>query len=119
MIELMIFLIQIIELIIKFNLYYTLDDICLPGAIRELCEARDSGVVQFVDCEQYCWVCFILAFPVLMYSGGKKNPDLPIKSTENLNMTCRHCVRLVTTPTDVVLCLYSQLYEIVLRIYIY
>ena len=67
MIELMIFLIQIIELIIKFNLYYTLDDICLPGAIRELCEARDSGVVQFVDCEQYCWVCFILAFPVLMY----------------------------------------------------
>ena len=51
-----------------------------------------------------------------MYSGGKKNPDLPIKSTENLNMTCRHCKRLVTTPTDVVLRLYSQLYEIALRI---
>ena len=52
----------------------------------------------------------------LTYSGGKKNPDLPIKSTENLNMTCGHCKRLVTTPTDVVLCLYSQLYEIALRI---
>ena len=26
-----------------------LDDICLAGAIRELCEARDSGIVQFVD----------------------------------------------------------------------
>ena len=52
----------------------------------------------------------------LMYSGGKKNPDLPIKSIENLYMTCRHCKRLVTTPTDVVLCLYSQLYEIALRI---
>ena len=50
------------------------------------------------------------------YSGGKKNPDLPIKSTENLNMTCRHCKRLVTTPTDVVLCLYCQLYKIALRI---
>ena len=52
----------------------------------------------------------------VFYSGGKKNPDLLIKSTENLNMTCRHCKRLVTTPTDVVLCLYSQLYEIALRI---
>ena len=45
-----------------------------------------------------------------MYSGGKKNPDLPIKSTENLNMTCRHCKRLVTTPTDVVLCIYTVSY---------
>ena len=44
-----------------------------------------------------------------IYSGGKKNPDLPIKSTENINMTCRHCKHLVTTPTDAVLCLYSQL----------
>ena len=44
-----------------------------------------------------------------MYSDGKKNPDLPIKSTENLNMTCRQCKRLVTTPTDVELCLYNQL----------
>ena len=50
------------------------------------------------------------------YSGGKKNPDLPIKSTENLNLTCRHCKRLVTTPTDVVWWLYSQLNEIALRI---
>ena len=32
-----------------------------------------------------------------IYSGGKKNPDLPIKSTETLNMTCRHCKRLVRT----------------------
>ena len=51
-----------------------------------------------------------------MYSGGKKNPDLPIKSTENLNMISRHCKRLGTTPTNVVLCLYSQLHEIALRI---
>ena len=50
------------------------------------------------------------------YSGGKKNPDLGIKSTENLKMTCRHSKRLVITPTDVVLCLYSQLYDIALRI---
>ena len=50
-----------------------------------------------------------------IYSDGKKNPDLPIKFTENLNMTCRHCKRLVTTPTDVVLCLYSQLYDMALR----
>ena len=51
-----------------------------------------------------------------IYSGGKKNPDISIKSTENLNMTCRHSKRLITTPTNVVLCLYSQLYEIALRI---
>ena len=31
-----------------------LDDICLAGAIRELCVARDSGVVQFVDRNQMC-----------------------------------------------------------------
>ena len=31
-----------------------LDDICVAGAIRELCEARDSGVVQFVDRNQIC-----------------------------------------------------------------
>ena len=55
---------------------------------------------------------------IVKYSGGKKNPDLHIKFIENLNMTCRHCKckRLVTTPTDVVLWLYSQLYEILLRI---
>ena len=29
-----------------------LDDTCLAGAIRELCEARDSGVAQFVVCNQ-------------------------------------------------------------------
>ena len=25
------------------------DDVCLADAIRELCEARDSGLTQFVD----------------------------------------------------------------------
>ena len=54
-----------------------------------------------------------------IYSGGKKNPDLPIKSIENLIMTCRHCKRLVTTPTDIVFYLYSQLYKIALQIIIY
>ena len=29
-----------------------LDDICLAGAIRELCESRDIGIVQFVDRNQ-------------------------------------------------------------------
>ena len=38
----------------QFQLITQLDDICLAGAIRELCEARDSGVVQFVDCNQMC-----------------------------------------------------------------
>ena len=31
-----------------------LDDISLASAIRELCEARDSGVVQFVYRNQIC-----------------------------------------------------------------
>ena len=31
-----------------------LDDICLAGVIRELCEARDSGIVQFVNRNQIC-----------------------------------------------------------------
>ena len=31
-----------------------LDDICLASAIRELCEARDRGFVQFVDRNQLC-----------------------------------------------------------------
>ena len=31
-----------------------LDDICLADAIRELCETRDSGIVQFVDRNQIC-----------------------------------------------------------------
>ena len=44
-----------------------------------------------------------------MYSGGKKNPDLPIKSTENLNMTCRHGKRLVTTPL-MLCCVYTVSY---------
>ena len=43
MIGLIIFLIYIIELIIIFNVYVTqLDDIYVAGAIRELCETRDS-----------------------------------------------------------------------------
>ena len=58
----------------------------------------------------------ILYIMLYTYSGGKKNPDLSIKSTEILNMTCSHCKHLVTTPTDVVLCSYSQLYEIALQI---
>ena len=28
------------------------DNICIAGAIRELCEARDSGVPQFADATQ-------------------------------------------------------------------
>ena len=28
------------------------DDVCLADAIRELCEARDSGLTQFVDDNQ-------------------------------------------------------------------
>ena len=31
-----------------------LDAVCLAGAIRELCESRDSGIVQFVDRNQIC-----------------------------------------------------------------
>ena len=55
----------------------------------------------------------------MSYSGGKKNPDLPIKTTENLNMTCRHCKRLVITPPPPLMmlcCVYSRLYKIALRI---
>ena len=44
-----------------------------------------------------------------VYSGGNKNPDLPIKSIENLNMTCRHCKRLVTTPL-MLCCVYTVSY---------
>ena len=29
-----------------------LDDVCVAGAVRELCEARDSGLPQFVDSNQ-------------------------------------------------------------------
>ena len=28
------------------------DDVCTAGAIRELCEARDSGLTQFVNSNQ-------------------------------------------------------------------
>ena len=38
----------------QIQLITQLDDICLAGATRELCEARNSGVVQFVDCNQMC-----------------------------------------------------------------
>ena len=31
-----------------------LDDICLAGAVKELCEARDNGIVQFVNRNQIC-----------------------------------------------------------------
>ena len=29
------------------------NNICISGAIRKLCEARDSGVPQFVDADQH------------------------------------------------------------------
>ena len=38
----------------QIQLITKLDDICLAGAIRELSEARDSGVVQNVDRNQMC-----------------------------------------------------------------
>ena len=38
----------------QIQLITQLYDICLAGAIRELCEARDSGVVQFFVCNQIC-----------------------------------------------------------------
>ena len=31
-----------------------MDDVCLAGAIMELCNARDSGIVQIIDCNQIC-----------------------------------------------------------------
>ena len=39
-----------------------LDDICLASAIREteLCEARDSDMVQFVDRNQICYMIDML-----------------------------------------------------------
>ena len=39
----------------------------------------------------------------MSYSGGKKNPDLQIKTTENVHMTRRHCKFLIKTATDAVL----------------
>ena len=50
------------------------------------------------------------------YSGDKKNPDLSIKSTENVHMIYRHCKRLIISSTDAVLCLYSPLCEITVPI---
>ena len=44
----------------QIQLITQLDDICLGGAIRELCEARDSGVVQFVYRNQMCNVIDML-----------------------------------------------------------
>ena len=38
----------------QIQLITKLDDICVAGAIRELCEARDSGVVQFIYRNQIC-----------------------------------------------------------------
>ena len=45
---------------------------------------------------------------------AKKNPNLPIKITENVHLTYKHCKRLIITSTDVVLYLYSPLYELAL-----
>ena len=52
MIGLMIFLIYLTEFDNQIKNTTQLDDICLASAIRELCEARDSGFVQFVDRNQ-------------------------------------------------------------------
>ena len=55
MIGLMIFLIIIYKKIDnEIQRITQLDDICLAGAIRDVCEERDSGVVQFVDRNQMC-----------------------------------------------------------------
>ena len=45
----------------------------------------------------------------ISYSGGKKNPDLTIKMTENLHLTHRHTRRLIIISTDDVLYLHSPL----------
>ena len=51
-----------IGMVILSNIYEKIDthvrsitnyDICIAEAIRELCEARDSGVPQFVDATQH------------------------------------------------------------------
>ena len=46
-------------------------DICLAGAVRQLCEARDSGFVQFVDRNQivhFFPFCNYFSFTVLLYA---------------------------------------------------
>ena len=53
MIGLMIFLIYLTQLIVIFKIPHSLDDVCLAGAIRELCESRDSGIVQLLIAAKY------------------------------------------------------------------
>ena len=68
----------------------------------------DKSILQMIENKTHSYTFFsnnVTRSFINKYSGGKKNPDLPIKSTENLNMTCRNCKRLVTIPNDVVLCL--------------
>ena len=54
MIGLMIFPIYLTQFDSHIQNTTQLDDVCLAGAIRELCESRDSGIVQFVDRNQIC-----------------------------------------------------------------
>ena len=54
MIGLMIFLIYFNRIDNQITNTTQLDDICLASVIMELCEARDSGFVQFVDRNQIC-----------------------------------------------------------------
>ena len=42
-----------------------LDDICLAGAIRDVCEKRDSGVVQFVDRNQMCNILQYIVYEIV------------------------------------------------------
>ena len=51
----------------QIQLITQLDDICLAGAIRELCEARESGVVQFVDRNQMCHMIDMLCTRYLIF----------------------------------------------------
>ena len=53
MIGLMIFLIIFKRIDNQIQNTTQLDDICLTGAIRQLCEAHDNGIVQFVDLNHF------------------------------------------------------------------
>ena len=55
----------------EIQLITQLGDICLAGAIRDLCEARDSGVVQFVDRNQTCNIIDMLCDLVLEFKTNK------------------------------------------------
>ena len=52
-----------------------------------------------------CSGLFCCDILILQFSGDKKNPDLQIKTTENVHMTRRHCKRFIIPAT--VRCLFS------------